>query len=279
MRKWLALLSCAVLAGTAAADYNILPAPGSGTLVTNAQGYYVWQAAAPATNWYDVYPDYEHTVLLARFTTGQTLSNEAYSVAGGLTDPGGGAAPTFTNDFATFGGNDYIDMQDSFTNYYVATNANWACSFWINMATEINSARYMSCDKGNDSAGGEWWWRESTDDIEIFGGGSAISPGANIGTKNWVQVLYTVNRPGDMGYLYTNGILDESFGLTGVGYDTKYGKAGSPLYLGGRPTGGSLLGCDACFDDVVMWVFPTGATNWLTPAQVTNFFNQGRSSN
>jgi len=243
----------------------------------------VWRnvPAGGSTNWYDVYPDYQYTKLVARFTSTDPLTNEAFSVTGGLVDPGGAAAPAFTSNIVDFGGNDYVDCGDSWTNYGGQTN--YAVAFWVNRDTDVANGKCMSNLKLNQQADGEYQIGDNVFNAQDMYYQMDISA-QNIGVTNvaldhWDHFVYVRNgndATGKYSTVYFNGTLYGSSAYSADG--GPFGKAGSPLYIGARPFPGSLLGLDGAMDDVIVYIYGT-ETNYFTAGKVTNLYNLGRSSN
>ena len=234
------------------------------------------------TNWYDIYPDYEYTVLFARFDSANPLTNDAANaVQAELVDPGGGAAAAYTNGMVTYGGGDYTDCGDSFTNYNGATNQNWAISMWLNKANTANRC-YLSSQL--DSSNGEINHQATANGSGSSWGLDGMGEGSwgiitNAPANEWIHYIVTFNQvPGsgtDTG-CYTNGVRIYNKALLGNHF---MGVAGAPLYIGARPWPGSLLGSVASADDVIIFVYSAGDTNHMDDAKALALSEVPRSSN
>jgi len=244
--------------------------------------YFEYVADAPITNWYDYIPYYTNTVLVARFNSSTPLTNEAESVTGGIINPGGGAAPALTNDFATFGGNDYLDCGDSWTNYGCGTAQNYAVSFWVSTFADVANAAVYSCVEDNDRPGGEIQFG----DIDSLGYDMCFFPHrnestcgmTNIATKVWYHAAVTYDRQSDIITWYSNGVPTVTRTITGGPLAYQIGKAGTAQWIGGRARAGGQSYLNGAVDDLIQWVFPVSSTQIIDAAQMQSLYNAGRSS-
>ncbi len=239
-------------------------------------------------------PQLANTIAYYKFTTGSTLADSSAIGTNVLTDPGGGSSPVFTNNYVSFGGNDYLDATNAVANSFPnpASVTNFTVSFWVKTSNTANNgfAAFSPFNGGHGTFDNSV--QSSQFKANIRSPNYSVSSVSNYSDNVWHHVvitvisgeytnsdLYLINRIA----LYIDKLAINASPFTGSANTWDFTTpAGSRLILGG------YYSTSYCYtgemDDFIIWSVPLSNGGTITSGydtatgEIGALYDLGRSS-